>query len=41
MGSREGVEAKINADTVQKIEQMNRDIQSNKQPIITEILGLV
>lgn len=41
MGSREGVAAKIDADTVQKIEKMNRDIQSNKNPIIHEILGLV
>lgn len=40
MGSREGVAAKIDADTVQKIEQMNRDIQSNKNPIIQEILTL-
>lgn len=41
MGSREGVAAKIDADTVQKIEKMNRDIQSNKNPIIQEVLGLV
>lgn len=41
MGSREGVAAKIDADTVQKIDKMNLDIQSNKTPIIHEILGLV
>lgn len=41
MGSREGVAAKIDVDTTQKIEKMNRDIQSNKNPIIQEILGLV
>lgn len=41
MGSREGVAAKIDADTVQKIEKMNRDIHSNKDPIIKEVLGLV
>lgn len=40
MGSREGVAAKIDADTVQKIEKMNIDIQSNKNPIIMEVLGL-
>jgi V-type H+-transporting ATPase subunit G len=41
MGSREGVAAKIDADTVQKIQKMNVDIQNNKNPIIQEILGLV
>lgn len=41
MGSREGVAAKIDADTVQKIESMNRDVQSHKIPIIQDILGLV
>jgi len=40
MGSREGVAAKIDADTVQRIEKMNLDIQSNKNPIIQEVLGL-
>lgn len=41
MGSREGVAAKIDADTVQKIEKMNIDIQRNKAPIIQEVLSLV
>lgn len=41
MGSREGVAAKIDADTVQKIEKMNTDIQSNKVPIILDVLRLV
>lgn len=41
MGSREGVAAKIDVDTTQKIEQMNRDIQQHKDPIIREVLGLV
>lgn len=40
MGSREGVAAKIDVDTTQKIEQMSIDIQSNKNPIIQDILGL-
>lgn len=41
MGSREGVAAKIDADTVQKIEKMSIDIQSNKVPIILDVLRLV
>lgn len=41
MGSREGVAAKIDADTTIKIQDMNRAIQSNKEPIIQEILELV
>lgn len=41
MGSREGVAAKIDADTVQKIEKMNIDIVKHKNPIIMEVLGLV
>ena len=41
MGSREGVAAKIDADTVLKIEEMNRAISSNKNPIIQEVLRLV
>lgn len=40
MGSREGVAAKIDADTTQKIEKMNIDIQSNKNPIIQDVLRL-
>lgn len=41
MGSREGVAAKIDADTVQKIAKMNQDIQQHKNPIIHDVLGLV
>lgn len=41
MGSREGVAAKIDADTVQKIEKMNKDIQAHKDPIIKDVLGLI
>lgn len=41
MGSREGVAAKIDADTVQKIAKMNQDIQQHKNPIIQDVLGLV
>ena len=41
MGSREGVAAKIDADTVLKIEDMTRAIHSHKQLVIQDILGLV
>lgn len=41
MGSREGVAAKIDADTVLKIEEMNRAISMNKNSIIGDIIGLV
>ncbi|EAT34456.1 AAEL013302-PA [Aedes aegypti] len=41
MGSREGVAAKIDADTVLKIEEMNRSIFTNKAALINEILKLV
>jgi V-type H+-transporting ATPase subunit G len=41
MGSREGVAAKIDADTVLKIEEMNRAIVTHKSPVIMDILSLV
>lgn len=41
MGSREGVAAKIDADTVIKIEEMSRSISTNKTSLIDEILTLV
>ncbi|XP_035794457.1 V-type proton ATPase subunit G-like [Anopheles albimanus] len=41
MGSREGVAAKIDADTVRKIEEMNRSISVNKAALLSEILTLV
>lgn len=41
MGSREGVAAKIDADTVIKIEEMNKAISMNKHLIIDDIIGLV
>ena len=40
MGSREGVAAKIDADTKVKIEEMNRAIVNNKDPIIQQVLEL-
>ena len=40
MGSREGVAAKIDADTVVKIDEMNRAISMNKSSIINDIIGL-
>lgn len=41
MGSREGVAAKIEADTQLKIQEMNRSIQGNREQLIKEILNLV
>lgn len=41
MGSREGVAAKIDADTVVKIQEMNLSISVNKAALIDEILTLV
>lgn len=41
MGSREGVAAKIEADTQLKIQEMNRSIQGNREQLIKEILTLV
>jgi V-type H+-transporting ATPase subunit G len=41
MGSREGVAAKIETDTQQRIEEMNRAVSGNKNVIIQELLELV
>ncbi|XP_065355113.1 V-type proton ATPase subunit G [Calliphora vicina] len=41
MGSREGVAAKIEADTRIKLDDMNRAIASRKEPVIQEILQYV
>ncbi|XP_044264181.1 V-type proton ATPase subunit G-like [Tribolium madens] len=41
MGSKEGVAAKIEADTKQRIEEMNKAIVSQKGPVIEEVLALV
>ena len=41
MGSREGVAAKIDADTRLKLDEMERSIQSRKEPVISEILQFV
>uniref|UniRef100_A0A182QTF9 V-type proton ATPase subunit G n=2 Tax=Neomyzomyia TaxID=44536 RepID=A0A182QTF9_9DIPT len=41
MGSREGVAAKIDADTANKIVEMNRSISVNKAALLSEILTLV
>lgn len=40
MGSREGVAAKIDADTVIKIEDMTKSIQVNKTPVIQDVIRL-
>lgn len=41
MGSREGVAAKIDADTRVKLADMDRAIGSRKEPVIQEILQYV
>lgn len=41
MGSREDVAAKIDQDTKRRIEDMNRAVQSQKDPVMKEILNLV
>ncbi|GBP84459.1 V-type proton ATPase subunit G [Eumeta japonica] len=41
MGTREGVAAKIEAETKVKIEEMNRMVQSKKEQVIQDILSLV
>lgn len=40
-GSREGVAAKIDADTRIRIDDMNRQVANNKERIIVEVLGHV
>ncbi|CAG9864051.1 unnamed protein product [Phyllotreta striolata] len=41
MGSKEDVASKIEQDTKRRIEDMNKAIQSQKEPVIQSILGLV
>ncbi|CAH1101522.1 unnamed protein product [Psylliodes chrysocephalus] len=41
MGSKEDVAAKIEVDTKRRIEEMNKAIISQKEPVILEILKLV
>ncbi|KAM3958190.1 V-type proton ATPase subunit Vha13 [Aphomia sociella] len=41
MGTREGVAAKIDAETKVKIDEMNRMVQSQKEAVIKEVLNLV
>ncbi|XP_014244662.1 V-type proton ATPase subunit G [Cimex lectularius] len=41
MGSREDVAARIDADTKQKIEEMTRAVNANKEAVIQRILELV
>lgn len=41
LGSREGVSAKIDAETKSKIEEMNRTVQSQKRQVVLDILNLV
>ncbi|XP_026494470.1 V-type proton ATPase subunit G [Vanessa tameamea] len=41
MGTREGVAAKIDAETKIKIEEMNKMVQTQQEAVITDILNLV
>lgn len=41
MGSKEGVAARIDADTKLKIEEMNSQLLTHKDPVIQKILELV
>ncbi|XP_068624922.1 V-type proton ATPase subunit G [Battus philenor] len=41
MGTREGVAAKIDAETKVKIEEMNKMVQAQKEAVIQDILSLV
>ncbi|CAG4951903.1 unnamed protein product [Parnassius apollo] len=41
MGTREGVAAKIDAETKVKIEEMNKMVQTQKEAVIKDILSLV
>ncbi|KAL4717486.1 hypothetical protein ACJJTC_000635 [Scirpophaga incertulas] len=41
MGTREGVAAKIDAETKVKIDEMNRMVQAKQELVIKEILNLV
>ncbi|KAI4468781.1 vacuolar atp synthase subunit g [Holotrichia oblita] len=41
MGSREGVQSKIEQDTKRRIDEMNRAIVTQKEAVIKEVLNLV
>lgn len=41
MGSRDGVAAKIEADTLVRIDEMHGLVDTNKDQVITELLSLV
>lgn len=41
MGSRDGVAAKIEADTLVRIGEMEKLVHANKEQVITELLTLV
>ncbi|NP_001040287.1 V-type proton ATPase subunit G [Bombyx mandarina] len=41
MGTREGVAAKIDAETKVKIEEMNKMVQTQKEAVIKDVLNLV
>ncbi|CAO1442637.1 unnamed protein product [Diamesa tonsa] len=41
VGSREGVAKKIDDDTRMKIDEMNRALQTLKEPVITDVMGFI
>lgn len=41
VGSREGVAQKIDADTRLKIDEMNRALASQKEPVIIDVLNFI
>lgn len=41
MGSRDGVAAKIDADTLVRIDEMHKLVDTNKNTVIVELLDLV
>lgn len=41
VGSREGVAQKIDTDTRQKIDEMNRALSSQKEPVIKNVLDFI
>jgi V-type H+-transporting ATPase subunit G len=40
-GSKDQVAAKIDADSRQKLDEMNRALQQYKENVITEVLGFI
>ena len=41
MGSKDTFDAKVRADTEQKLREAQADVEANKEQVITRVLGLV